>query len=212
MIIKYKALGPVETNCYVIKNPENNDALIIDPSANAESIIQLVDELDAKPVAVLLTHAHFDHIAALEDIMKHYQIDVYSHPIEHSWLKDSSKNGSNKYISFGLPEISFQSVKPIELTGGTHNIKGFNIDVRHTPGHSPGSLTFVFEQFAVVGDTLFKEGIGRTDLYQGEENTLIKSIHEQLLTLDEDMLIYPGHGANTTVGQEMDNNPFLSGY
>ena len=212
MIIKYKALGPIETNCYVVKNSENNDALIIDPSANAESIIQLVDELDAKPVAVLLTHAHFDHIAALDDIMKHYQIDVYSHPIEHSWLKDSSKNGSNKYISFGLPEISFQSVNPIQLTAGTHNIKGFNIDVRHTPGHSPGSLTFVFEKFAVVGDTLFKEGIGRTDLYQGEENTLIKSIHEQLLTLDEEMIIYPGHGAKTTIGQELDTNPFLSGY
>ena len=73
-------------------------------------------------------------------------------------------------------------------------------------------MTFVFEKFAVVGDTLFKEGIGRTDLYQGEENILIKSIHEQLLTLDEEMIIYPGHGAKTTIGQELDTNPFLSGY
>ncbi|RIO72054.1 MBL fold metallo-hydrolase, partial [Staphylococcus haemolyticus] len=128
---------------------------------------------------------------------------------EFSFLKDPYKNGSAKFKQYGMPLIT-SDVTPNQLDEGEYNIEGFKFNILHTPGHSPGSLTYVFEDFAVVGDTLFNNGIGRTDLYRGDYETLVDSIKDKLFELEGDLPLFPGHGPYTTVDDEQ-LNPFLDG-
>lgn len=207
MRISSLTLGPVETNCYFIENKDG--IIIVDPAAESTEIIKKVNQHNKPVKAVLLTHAHFDHIAALDDIINKYQVPVYMSSIEFDFLHNTEKNGSEKFKQFGLPEV-ISDAKPISLEEGNNNIEGFEFEVLHTPGHSPGSLTFVFDEFAVVGDTLFKQGIGRTDLYKGDYETLVDSIQDKLFNLEGDLPLFPGHGPYTTVDDEQ-LNPFLHG-
>lgn len=207
MKISSLTLGPVETNCYFIEN--NHGIIIIDPAGESGEIIKKVNQLNKPVKAVLLTHAHFDHIAALDDIIDKYQVSVYMSNIEFDFLQNTEKNGSAKFKQLGLPEV-ISEAKPISLEEGKVSIEGFDFEILHTPGHSPASLTFVFEQFAIVGDTLFNQGIGRTDLYMGDYETLVDSIQDKLFNLEGDLPLFPGHGPYTTVDDEQ-FNPFLHG-
>ncbi|WP_204171763.1 MBL fold metallo-hydrolase [Staphylococcus sp. GDY8P100P] len=205
MRISNLTLGPVDTNTYFIENDKN--IIIVDPAAESGQIIQKVNQINKTVKAVVLTHAHFDHIGALNDIVTKYNVPVYMHSKEFDFLTNTQKNGSEKFKQFGLPAIT-SDVKPEPLSEGKAQIADFTFDVLHTPGHSPGSLTFVFRDFAVVGDTLFKQGIGRTDLYQGDYKTLVDSIKDKLFELDGDLPLFPGHGPHTTVDDEQ-LNPYL---
>lgn len=125
------------------------------------------------------------------------------------FLKDPVKNGADKFKQYGLPIIT-SKVTPEKLNEGSTEIEGFKFNVLHTPGHLPGSLTYVFDEFAVVGDTLFNNGIGRTDLYKGDYETLVDSIQDKIFELEGDLPLFPGHGPYTTVDDEQ-LNPFLHG-
>ena len=131
---------------------------------------------------------------------------------EREWLSNPTLNGSAKYA--GLPNVQNKDADFNIQEEGMMTIGPFEFEVRHTPGHSPGSVSYIFlnSQFAVVGDTLFKQSVGRTDLPGGNTNTLLTSIHDKLLTLDDEVIIYPGHGPATTVENEKDTNPFLNGF
>lgn len=131
------------------------------------------------------------------------------HRLEFDFLTDTYKNGSEKFKQYGLEPIT-SNVSPNQLDEGSVEIEGFQFNVLHTPGHSPGSLSFVFDEFAVVGDTLFKQGIGRTDLYKGDYETLVASILDKIFELDEDLPLFPGHGPYTTIKDEQ-VNPYLHG-
>lgn len=207
MRISSLTLGLVDTNTYFIE--DDNSVILIDPSSESDKIIKKLNQINKPLKAVLLTHAHYDHIGALDDIIEKYHVPVYMHEEEFDFLKDTKKNGADKFKQFGLPNIT-SSAKPKSLTEGPAEIAGFKFEVLHTPGHSPGSLTFVFDQFAVVGDTLFNNGIGRTDLYKGDYETLIDSIQDKIFNLDGDLPLFPGHGPYTTVDDEQ-LNPFLHG-
>ncbi|WP_194745826.1 MBL fold metallo-hydrolase [Staphylococcus chromogenes] len=207
MEISYLPLGFVSTNTYFITN--DSSLLLIDPAGESHKIINKIKELNKPLVAILLTHAHFDHIAALDDILAEYDVPVYMHENEIDFLQDPEKNGSAKFKEMGLPIITSKA-SPKTISEGKIALHGFDINVLFTPGHSPGSLSYVFKDFAVVGDTLFNNGIGRTDLYQGDYETLVDSIKEKLFELDETMPIYPGHGASTTIENEY-FNPYLNG-
>ncbi|UBH12287.1 MBL fold metallo-hydrolase [Macrococcus armenti] len=199
-------LGMVETNCYILEN--ESERLIIDPGSEHERIIEAMRASDKKVAGILLTHAHFDHIGAIDAISDYFNCDVYMSEIEKYFLTDPEKNGSAKFIQYGIEPITVNA-KPKYLNTG-HNVLGtFTFDVKHTPGHSPGSLSFIFDDFAIVGDTLFKEGIGRTDLYEGNTSQLLNSITRELLSLRDDVIICPGHGPDTTVKHEKLNNPYL---
>ncbi|WP_414046288.1 MBL fold metallo-hydrolase [Macrococcus equi] len=202
-------LGQIQTNCYLIHN--NSDVLIVDPGDEAEKIIEAIGQLQKQVIAVILTHTHFDHIGAVDAICEHFNVPVYVSNIEKHWLTDTEKNGSEKFMQYGLSPV-IAKTKPMIIEPGSKKIGSFAFNVRHTPGHSPGSLSFVFEDFAIVGDTLFREGIGRTDLYEGNTQQLLNSIHQELLTLNDTMTICPGHGPYTTVKYEKENNPFINGY
>lgn len=210
MKIDIYPLGLIQTNCYVLSN-ENGDALIIDPGDEGVRLRKEIDKKRLKPVAILLTHAHFDHIGAVDYIRDHYSIPVYMHKEEADWLSNPNLNGSGKYAD--LPNVSNRAADHF-IEEGTVSIGPFTFDVKHTPGHSPGSLSFVFDndRLAIVGDTLFKESIGRTDLIGGDTQTLLNSIHSKLLSLDDDYAIYPGHGPFTFIEDEKDHNPFLNGF
>ena len=207
MKISSLSLGLVETNVYFIEN--DTSVILVDPANDSDLIIKKLNQINKKLVAVLLTHGHFDHIGALDDIIEKYEVPVFMHKSEFDFLTNVTKNGSEKFKQYGLPNV-ISNAKPQPLEEGDANVEGFHFNVLHTPGHSPGSLTFVFNEFAVVGDTLFKQGIGRTDLYKGDHETLVNSILDKLFELDDDLPLFPGHGPYTTVEDEQ-MNPYLHG-
>lgn len=209
--INQMELGPVQTNCYIISNDEN-DCLIFDPGAQSKKVSDLLRSKNLTPLAIILTHAHFDHIGAIDELRDVYSIPVYLHELEKDWLRRPNLNGSGKYAA--IPDMQMRDADVLLKDEKVLEIGDFKMDVLHTPGHSPGSLSFSFgdEGFAIVGDTLFKGSIGRTDLIDGSEKKLLQSIRDSLLTLPADMVLFPGHGPDTTPQQEMDSNPFLNGF
>lgn len=205
MNIQGMSLGPLGANCYIIY--KNEEALIVDPGGEAEAITHFIDQHQLKPQAILLTHAHFDHIGAVDEIRKRYHIEVYIHEQEKEWLAESSLNRSRLFTGEDIV------TGPAEhyLHEGSMQIGDFHFEVMHTPGHSPGSVSFVFhdQEKVISGDALFFQGIGRTDLPGGDRNILETSIKKRLYLLSDTYTVYPGHGPNTTIGSEKRNNPFV---
>lgn len=208
MRIKSLSLGLLGTNCYIIQ--KENEAIIIDPGANGEIVSDYLTKERLKPVGILLTHAHFDHIGAVEFLRKQYGLKVYMHQAEQLWLEDPQLNGSLLFTGEGIKSSGPDKL----LQPGRINIGVFELDVIHTPGHSPGSISFLSErdQFIISGDTLFQRGIGRTDLPGGNYLELEKTIREKLYTLKDEIIVYPGHGPATTIGEEKRMNPFITGF
>lgn len=201
-------LGEFQANCYIIYNNQN-EAIIIDPGAEAKKIIRYIQKKELNPLAILLTHAHLDHIGALEDTRNYYQIPVYIHINEEDWLKDTKKNGSAAFPLNG-PIICKKADRFIEFER-TLLIGSFEIEVFETPGHSPGSVSYYFRKYNTIftGDTLFRTGIGRTDLYGGNYTTLLRTIREKLFVLPDETICLSGHGEETTIGYEKQYNPFV---
>ena len=207
MRISNLSLGLVDTNAYFVES--DNSVLLVDPAGESDKIFKKLNQINKPLKAILLTHAHFDHIGALDDVLSKYDVPVYMHKEEFSFLTDPEKNGSSKFKQYGMPQV-ISYAKPSKLEEGSKEVEGLKFDVLHTPGHSPGSLTYVFDEFAVVGDTLFNNGIGRTDLYRGDYETLVDSIKDKIFELEGDLPLFPGHGPYTTVDDEQ-LNPFLNG-
>ncbi|MEW4284057.1 MBL fold metallo-hydrolase [Priestia koreensis] len=203
-------LGAVQTNCYFLINDEK-ECLIVDPGGEAQKVFQTIEKHKVKPLAILLTHAHFDHIGAVDEVRERYNLPVHLHRLEKEWPTNPELNGSR---FFPLGEITAKPASDLIQGEGEQTIGGFTFQILETPGHTPGSVSFYFaeERWVVSGDALFARSIGRTDLPGGNEPQLLKSIHDKLLTLPEDTLVLSGHGEETTVEEEMDGNPFLNGF
>jgi glyoxylase-like metal-dependent hydrolase (beta-lactamase superfamily II) len=203
-------VGPLQTNAYVIYNDEGS-CLIIDPGEEKNKIRRFIQRKRLQPKAILLTHAHFDHIGAVEAIREEYKIPVYLHQAEKKWLSNPSLNGSSSFE--GIEPVVVNPADQLIAEDGEISIGEFTFYLYETPGHSPGGVSFYFKEegFILVGDTLFEGSIGRTDLKGGQEAQLLKSIRQKLLTLPEDTYVLPGHDGVTTIGQEIAQNPFLTG-
>ncbi|MBR7554208.1 MBL fold metallo-hydrolase [Allobacillus sp. GCM10007491] len=206
MNIQIFQLGLLGTNCYLLE--KDGEALVIDPGGDPEIVLNTIEENNLKLQAILLTHAHFDHIGGVESLREETNAPVYIHEEESSWLTDPSLNGSE---FFQVGTISTSQPADYSIKPGQHKIGNFSFEAFHTPGHSPGSVSFWFKDDAVIfaGDTLFSQGIGRTDLPFGDHATLIQSITEHILSLPENTTVYPGHGPATQVGEEKRTNSFL---
>lgn len=204
-------LGPLQTNCYVLSN-ENKDCLIFDPGEESGKLSGIIEQKGLKPLAVILTHAHFDHIGAVDEIRDAFSIPIYIHEKEAAWLPDPALNGSHLFKIGKL--IKARPADHIITAEQELSIGEFTFNILETPGHSPGSVSLYFRDagLVVAGDALFSGSIGRTDLPGGNHQQLLESIHNKLLSLPEETEVLPGHGPVTTIGLEMDSNPFLNGF
>jgi hydroxyacylglutathione hydrolase len=205
--IKTLVLGMVQTNCYIISNSETKEALVFDPGDDAGKIEQHLkaDELVCK--GILLTHGHFDHIIAAEELKQRTDTKIYAHEAEKDLLKDPEMNASS-HIHRECTLIPDVLLKDQEVL----NLAGFTIKVIHTPGHTAGGTCYYIMGHGVLisGDTLFKEDIGRSDLPTGNGRQLIESIQNNLLILEDQVKVYPGHGEPTTIGHERENNIYIT--
>ena len=200
-------LGPVQTTCYIVSN--QGKAVVIDPAANAHKIIQYLGTNKLGLEAILLTHGHFDHIGAVNELATKYQVPVYAHKLEKEYFENPEVNLSTMmYQPFVLKEdLDYRWL----ADGAEFTCLGTQVKVFHVPGHTSGSLCYYFADDAMVftGDTLFKQSIGRTDFIYGNHQQLVAGIKGKLLTLSDHTLVYPGHGDCSTVADEKQNNPFL---
>ncbi|SDB83095.1 MBL fold metallo-hydrolase [Shouchella lonarensis] len=209
-MFKQIPLGPLQTNAYVLYN-DQKEAVIFDPGGDGPALISWLKQQQLKPLAILLTHAHFDHIGAVDDVRDAFDCPVYIHQKEANWLENPTLNGS---AFFPGENVTAKQANILLGNEKKLDIGPFTFTLRYTPGHSPGSTSYYYKPESVVfsGDALFQQGIGRTDLPGGNHTQLLESIHNQLLTCPEETVVASGHGALTTIGAEMANNPFLHGF
>ncbi len=196
-------VGSLETNCYILINKETNESIIIDPGAEPGKIIHEIEENNLKPIAIILTHGHIDHCSGVNELRKSYKIDDFLHKDDFKVITSFISKEYAKMLNLPLP------VKPKkELKEGKLKIKSIEVEIIHTPGHSPGSITIKAGKLLFTGDTLFQGSIGRTDLPGGDFKKIQKSL-KKLLEFEDNSIVLPGHGDITTIGQEKQLNPFL---
>jgi len=204
-------LGPLPNNVYLLGDNATGDAVVIDPSFESQAVLDRAEEKGWTLRGIWLTHAHFDHIAGAGEIAKTYDpaLPVGLHPDDLAWYEQDG--GAAKFgLSIPpLPSVSLSFDHGMRI--GLHNGQTPVVEVRHAPGHSPGHVVFYVESLGVLfcGDVIFHQGIGRTDLPGGDADTLVSSIQTQVFTLPDETRLLPGHGPETTVGFERDNNPYL---
>ncbi|NBH35332.1 MBL fold metallo-hydrolase [Clostridiaceae bacterium] len=198
-------LGDVSTNCYLIYNQKSREAVVVDPADNGAFVLNKCRELQVKPVAILLTHGHFDHILAVEDICRAFSCQVYAGREEDRLLQDSSMNLSTMMGT----ERTIVCADVLVKEKDELSLADFKWNVLETPGHTAGSVCYYIpsEQVLFSGDTLFAGSLGRTDLPTGDQKAIVSSIREKLLPLPEETKVFPGHGEGTTIGRERRYNP-----
>lgn len=200
-------VGPMQSNCYLVRLRGADRALVVDPGSEAGRIERALDAWDSRPSAVLLTHAHLDHVGGVPGIVDRFGIPVYLHPEDRSLYEAAPDQAA----SFGLRVPDLPPPDHELEHGGTVEEAGLELEVRHAPGHSPGGVVFVAPGHAFVGDCVFAGSVGRVDLPGGDGERLARSIREQILSLPEETVLWPGHGPRTTVQREASTNPFLTG-
>lgn len=205
--MKTLVLGMVQTNCYIINNKDLKEAIVIDPADNSKQIEQYLKANDLTCKGILLTHGHFDHIMAAQELADATHARIYAHEDEAMLLKDAKMNASS-HIRRECTLIPDVLLKDQEML----NLAGLTIKVIHTPGHTSGGACYYFPGYGVLisGDTLFREDIGRSDVPTGDGKKLVESILNKLMIFEDDVKVYPGHGEATTIGHERENNIYLN--
>ncbi len=198
--------GPFQENGYIVHGENTRHCLLIDPGDKPELYIQTIEENDLKPLAIINTHGHLDHIHAIQPIKDHFSIPFYIHENEKMFI-DHYPSGC---VMYGMtpnktPEVDQWLTNETEIKIGEYNIA-----VIHTPGHTPGGVCYRFNGDMFAGDTLFKGSIGRTDLPGGDYNTLMNSLSKLIDELPCEMHVHSGHGPSTTMQEELVSNPFLA--
>jgi hydroxyacylglutathione hydrolase len=207
--IKRLTLGIASTHAYVVGDTETNEALVIDPVDEADTIIKTASDSGWAIKLILATHAHFDHVLASKELKEKTGVPFWIHEDCVAWLDVLPQMGRR----FGLGEFP-EAAKPDRLLKSETEIielGTIKLETLYTPGHAPGHLAFYMRAQNIVfaGDTLFFGSIGRTDLPGSDQELLIKSIREKLLTLPDDTQVLAGHMQDTTIGIEREHNPFL---
>ncbi len=206
MVIQTVHVGITQTNCYVLGCEQTNQGVVIDPGGHPKRILKVIEDSGLSICYVLNTHCHFDHMGANAAIVAATGAPLALHPAELPILQ--AQGGA---AWFGV-SVAESPAPDVELEDGQMlEVGTLRLQVLHTPGHSPGGVTFYLEEEGVAfdGDLLFAEGVGRTDLPGGARDTLLRSIRQVLFTLPDDTVLYPGHGPKTTVGHEKRTNPWV---
>ncbi len=205
MDIETIVVGPLEVNCYLVYESDGTDAIVIDPGDDVDLILNAADNLGVNVKQIINTHGHFDHIGGNRKLKEKTGASISIHKDDLELLR----NAGDSAVRFGLTVDS--SPEPDELLNDGQIIEEgkMKFKVIHTPGHSPGGISLLSQQVLFTGDTLFAGSIGRTDLPGGSYKQLIESIKSKLFRLDGTCMVYPGHGAASTIENEKNNNPFL---
>lgn len=198
-------VGPLLSNCYIVWDEDVKQGVIIDPGDDADVILKSVKKLDIKIKYILATHGHFDHVGAVAQLRRELDAEFLAHNGDFFFLEDGENAARRWGIDIERPP------KPDRFIEDGEKIKfgEFEFEVLHTPGHSPGGISFLYDHMVFCGDTLFQGGIGRTDFRQGSFEDLSKSIKTRLYTLPDDTIVYTGHGPITTIGNEKKYNAFV---
>ena len=192
-------------NCYLVADPESGEAIYIDPGAEADLLIENITTMNLKLKFIINTHCHVDHVAEASRVINHFKVPFYIHKGDLPLLDNLKEQGS----FFGLNVQGAPKITDFVNDGDSFDFGNLTASVLHTPGHSLGGISIKIDNSVFVGDCLFMDSIGRTDLPGGNYDQLISSINEKLLTLDDTTVVYPGHGPATTIGREREKNPFL---
>ncbi|OLD78097.1 hypothetical protein AUF62_03225, partial [archaeon 13_1_20CM_52_20] len=186
-------VGRLQTNCYILQS--DSTALVVDPGDEPERILRFLTDIAVKPSRIIATHTHFDHVLGVDSIRDKFQIPFLIHHDDLSML-ESMQSRVRQIMGFSVPPPP--KVNQFLRDGESIAFGEDRVKVIHTPGHSPGSISLVGRGFVLTGDALFNQSIGRTDLPGGDLDTLVRSITERLFTLDDDTIVYPGHGPETS--------------
>lgn len=201
LLIKCFVVGPLETNCYLVADKSTGKACLIDPAGATSQIKRELKKDNLKLEFIINTHGHGDHILANKD----YGVPIYIHRLDADFLNDPGLNLSKMFM------LGITSPKAERLLEDGEIIKlgNLSIEVLHTPGHTPGSISLKVGEVVFTGDALFAGSVGRTDFEYGDDELLISSIRKKLFSLDDDTVIYPGHGPSSAIGEEKSSNPFF---
>ena len=199
--------GVYQENCYILADPETGDAAIIDPGEDSDLFLRRVETEGFTLRAVWLTHAHLDHILGVKDVVERSGAPLYMHPADRPLYDGIAEQGAGLGVRAPQPPAPDHDL----AHGDALQLGGLEFEVRHVPGHSPGSVAFVGHGVAIVGDAIFAGSVGRVDLPGGDGGTLLASIRDELMTLPDDTIVYSGHGPETTIGAERRENPFVTG-
>jgi hydroxyacylglutathione hydrolase len=205
-IFEHREVGPLQCNCYVVGDAATKQAIVIDPGGDADELANVIAEKALTVTAIVATHAHFDHVLGAERLREVTGAPFLLHDDDRvvlEWLQESGR----LFLGTELgppPEIDSRASEGDKLRAGA-----VELEVLHTPGHSPGSISLVGENLVFSGDTLFAGSVGRTDLPGGDADTLVAAVRNKLFKLDEGLFVYPGHGPATTLAEERRSNPFV---
>jgi hydroxyacylglutathione hydrolase len=207
MILETLTVGPFQENCYVIGDGETG--AIVDPGDEAARIALAVEQTGLEIGQILVTHAHIDHVGAVGALADEYACPVLMHAEAEPMLQQLPTQAMMMGLRFGKVPAVDRHIQDGEIL----EVGSLKLQSLYTPGHAPGHLAFYVESEGLVlsGDALFAGSVGRTDLFGGDMEVLVRSIRERLLTLPDETRVYPGHGPQTTIGDERAYNPFLQG-
>lgn len=207
MKIEWVTVGPFQENCYLVTDPAGKRGVLVDPGDEAPRIIEMVKKSGVTPVAIWLTHAHLDHVLAIGPVKREWNVPVLLHKDDLGIYRRASQSAT-KY--------GFTREQPPDPDGWLEDGQALSLgalrfSVRHLPGHSPGHVVFLGEGVMLGGDLLFAGSIGRTDLPLSDPDQMESSL-SIVATFDRDTAVYPGHGPPTSIGAELNTNPFLAGF
>ncbi len=204
-MLKIFAVGPMEANCYILYDPDKREGLIIDPGAEGSRLIKFIEQEKISINYIINTHAHPDHVGANRELKEYTNAPILIHRYDAPMLA-----GSESILSLIFPlGSSSPPADTLIKDGDLIECGGMKLQVLHTPGHTPGGISLLQDDCIFTGDTLFSGSIGRSDLPGGSQEVLLDSIRK-ILSLGENLIVYPGHGPSTTVSQELHSNPFIT--
>ncbi|MEG0109212.1 MAG: MBL fold metallo-hydrolase [Lachnospiraceae bacterium] len=206
MKVETFVVGMVGTNCYLLEQEDRKELVIIDPGEAPDYLIGHIKSIGMVPVAIVLTHGHFDHIMGIEELVKEFQIPIYVNEVEQKLIADTTLNMSR---DFGM---NYTYTNGIGIPdGAVLNLAGYELQMIETPGHTIGSCCYYLEKEGILfsGDTLFHRSVGRSDFPTGSTAVLKESIRNKLLCLPDQTIVYPGHNRITTIGEERKSNHYI---
>jgi glyoxylase-like metal-dependent hydrolase (beta-lactamase superfamily II) len=207
LVVESLVVGPFGVNAYLVGEPESRSALLIDPGADLEALARLLEKTGFALAAIVNTHAHIDHVAAVAEAKRRFGAPYWLHQADKGLLGALPMQA----MMFGFPEPELPEVDRWLTDGDPLELGKVSGRILHTPGHSPGGCCLYFpdEKLVFTGDTLFRSSIGRTDLPGGSYEQITRSVRERLFTLGDDVTFYPGHGPSGLIGEERLSNPYV---